>query len=284
LTAESREVASGARDGRCLFCGGSGPLSREHAIPLWVASVLDDMEPGSVPPEWYTQYNAGGIVERDRQYPVGLPGVIVRSVCEPCNNGWMARMEGQIRPIVEPMIRGRVTSLSVEDQINIATWASKTSVALESHEPTTLVTLPQDRALIRTQLRPPAHHRGRLAYRESVRESLIVKTLVGSSEDAEEGVPGVPDVFARLIGLGFLFVQVWGGHGSGGSGLATVGTINGRAIMIWPPTPGTARWPPAIPIEESEFDDFAAEVTRWPDDSPGLEAWRQMRRKEGEGS
>jgi hypothetical protein len=32
-------------DGRCIFCGSDGPLTRGDAIPQWLARVLHDMEP-----------------------------------------------------------------------------------------------------------------------------------------------------------------------------------------------------------------------------------------------
>jgi hypothetical protein len=267
------KVEAGGR--RCVFCSAPGPMTREHAIPTWLAGVLEDMEPGDGSPDWYTQYNAGGLVERDRQHPVGQPGVVVRAICEPCNTGWMSRMEAAMRLVIEPMIRGVKTALSLQEQLDVATWASKTVVALESHEPTVLVTLPDDRDLIRTQGRPPAHHQVRLACREAVSESLIIKTVVGRSEDAPDDKP---DAFATLLGVGFLLVQVWGGHGSGGVGVTRAGTNNGKALMIWPPIPGAASWPPAIAIREEDLDAFAAEFVPWPDNSPGLEEWRQMRR------
>jgi hypothetical protein len=133
------------------------------------------------------------------------------------------------------MIRGQRHDLSPQQQVDIAAWASKTVVAPESHEPSALVTLAEDRDLIRTERRPPAHYRVRLACRDEVHEPLLLNTRVGRSDDP---VGEEPDVIATLLCLGFLLVQVWGGHGDAGSGLARAGTNNGRALMIWPPTLG----------------------------------------------
>jgi hypothetical protein len=71
-------------------------LSREHAIPAWVAGALDDMEPCDGSTDWFVQYNAGGSVVRDRQHPVAQPTVLVRAVCELRNNGWMFQLESDI--------------------------------------------------------------------------------------------------------------------------------------------------------------------------------------------
>lgn len=233
------------------------------------------MEPGDEPPDWFQQYNAGGLVERDLQRPVQLPSVVVRTVCASCNNGWMANLEATTKPLLQPMIRGNQAVLTPEQQLQVATWASKTVVAFESNEPTAPVTLPGDRELIRLQGRPPAHHRVRLGSRDAVMESLVVNFRVGRSIDAPDEKP---NVFATVIGLGFLLIQIWGGHGYGGGSVAQPGTSSARALMVWPPTLGTATWPPRLSVDDEDFDAFSAEVIPWVDDSPGLEDWRKMRR------
>jgi hypothetical protein len=258
-----------------VFCGASGQLTKEHVIPKWVARALIDMEPGDEPPDWFQQYNAGGLIERDVQRSVQLPSVAVRAVCALCNNGWMSSLENKSKPVIEPMIRGEEVVLNPKQQLQIATWASKTVVAFESNEPTSLVTLPGDRDLIRTEQRPPAHHRVRLAARSEVRESMMVTFRIGRSVDAPDEKP---DVFATVITLGFLRLQVWGGHGNPGSGLSQAGSSSPQAVMIWPPTPRAVTWPPPQSVDDAEFDAFATEVIPWDDDGPGLEEWRQMRR------
>jgi hypothetical protein len=261
---------------RCIFCESEGPLTREDVIPRWVADILNDMEPGDPEPEWRLHYTAGGLVERDRQHPTGDPTVIVRTVCERCNNGWMSELEERVKPIMEPMIRGQRVTLDVEQQLDVATWASKTVAALEFHEPTTVITRPEDRHLIREQLRPPHHHLVRLAYRDEYLESLVVKTLVARSDEAPDERP---DSFATLLGIGFVIIQVWGGHGADtGGGLTRTGTTIDRAVMVWPPVPRAIDWPPPTPIPEDDFDDLAREVIMWADDSPDLAAWRATRR------
>lgn len=267
---------------RCVFCDSDGPLTREHAIPRWLGEVLHDMEPDSAGAEWRSHYTAGGLVERDRQHDIHRPVVVVRAVCEACNTGWMAALEGRVKPIMEPMVRGQRVTLSPVEQLEVATWASKTVFALEAHEPTTALALVEDRQLIRTELRPPFHHRVRLAHRDEVGESLVLKMLVAQSEDAKDDRP---DTFASLLGIGFLLIQVWGGHGADtGPGLAQVGTKIGRAVMIWPPVPVSVEWPPVTPVREEDFDEFAREVVPWADDSPDLAEWRAMRRLTDEGA
>ena len=262
-------------DRRCIFCKSGGPLTREHVIAGWITDILNDMEPSDPTPKWGLHYTAGGIVERNRRHPAGEPTVIVRTVCEACNSGWLSDLERRVKPVMEPMVRGRGVTLSMEQQIDVATWASKTVAALEFHEPTTAVTKPEDRRLIRGELRPPHHHLVRLACRKEYLEALVVKTLVARTADADDARP---DAFATLVGIGFLIVQVWGGHGADtGGGLTRMGTQTDRAVMVWPPVPPSVTWPPLTPIAEEEFDNLAREVIPWANDSPELTAWRAIR-------
>jgi hypothetical protein len=62
--------------------------------------------------------------------------------------GWMAAMEAIAKPVLEPMIRGDRTALGPQQQLDVAAWAAMTVVALEQHEPSTTITLPEDRELI----------------------------------------------------------------------------------------------------------------------------------------
>lgn len=140
---------------RCIFCESDGPLTLEHAIPQWLAAALHDMEPGDPTPEWRSQYWAGGQVEDDRQHPIHRPTVVVRRVCETCNGGWMSRLERQAKPFIAPMVRGQRTTLEPAEQLVVATWASKTILAVEYHEPEMVVARPEDRVLVMDQLQPP---------------------------------------------------------------------------------------------------------------------------------
>jgi hypothetical protein len=90
----------------------------------------------------------------------------------------MGDVEHAIKPTLAPMIRGQKVLLGPQDQITIASWSSKTAIALEFFEPRMAVTTEDDRRLLSSQLRPPHHHRVCLA-RADVYKSLMVKTLVG---------------------------------------------------------------------------------------------------------
>ena len=59
-------------------------------------------------------------------------GVRVNAVCKPCNEGWMERLETEVRSFLTPMIRdGSETTLSREQQFTLARWALKTAMVFE---------------------------------------------------------------------------------------------------------------------------------------------------------
>jgi hypothetical protein len=111
-----------------LFCGEYGS-SKEDIIPLWVGDVFKQLAgPGGSVTFHHTASLAElGIVKRPKD--AKKPAVHTRAFCRGCNNGWMARLEQTTRPVLEPLILGKVVSLSVEDQTLLAFWASKTVLA-----------------------------------------------------------------------------------------------------------------------------------------------------------
>ncbi|MEI2698808.1 MAG: hypothetical protein V9E94_10835 [Microthrixaceae bacterium] len=99
---------------RCVFCGGAR-MSREHAIPQWVGEVLHGAAGESG--DWTTWYAFGTLSENcERRHPAesNRPTVVVKRVCRDCNSGWMADVEGEAKPILEPMINGKPCTLSLE--------------------------------------------------------------------------------------------------------------------------------------------------------------------------
>lgn len=56
----------------------------------------------------------------------------VGSVCDQCNNGWMSRLEEQVKPILKPMMLGNAVTLTVQQQERITTWMTKCAVMYES--------------------------------------------------------------------------------------------------------------------------------------------------------
>lgn len=55
-----------------------------------------------------------------------------RCVCRNCNNGWMSKLENEMKPIVESILDEQLRALDISSQAVIAVWAMKTAMALEA--------------------------------------------------------------------------------------------------------------------------------------------------------
>ena len=105
----------------CAFCGrNDSPRSREHVFADWIAREF--------PPDWIRRDAATGKSISLRN----TLGLVCRRVCQRCNNGWMRELESAAKPILTSLIHAtRRTPLTLNDQIKIARWFTKTSYAYD---------------------------------------------------------------------------------------------------------------------------------------------------------
>jgi hypothetical protein len=83
----------------------------------------------------------------------------------------MARLEGAVRPVITPMIKGETIALTTGQQITVATWVAMKAAVFEyvwSGDP---ILTAADREVIMTQNRPPARVQIRLAARHGHRSA-----------------------------------------------------------------------------------------------------------------
>lgn len=125
----------------CPFCGSAGRGSDEHVWAQWLrktegakALLQDSHGERRAMPNDVLRKDADGryrTVSVPRgSYAALLPHVRVR-VCEPCNTGWMSRLEDQVKQIVAPFVfdGDRHVTLSAVDASTLATWATKSWMA-----------------------------------------------------------------------------------------------------------------------------------------------------------
>lgn len=77
-----------------------------------------------------------GGIQGDEPRQVATPQHLILTlrgqICEPCNNGWLSRLESAVKPILAPMaVDGKTTELDASAQKSLATWAVKTALLLE---------------------------------------------------------------------------------------------------------------------------------------------------------
>jgi hypothetical protein len=106
----------------CIFCGATG-TTKEHAWPEWISSIVQ---------------RRGGIRqtserwgERFAEWTDDRASLTVNRVCAACNNGWMSQLEGNVKPILSPLIRGQRRTLWTDHQRLIAAWAIKMAMVFE---------------------------------------------------------------------------------------------------------------------------------------------------------
>jgi len=164
---------------RCIFCAQPAG-SKEHALPDWLAKTMgvesEPSQPGLISA-------AKGVEPQGNPRATGK--LITKGVCQNCNNGWMADLEGAVRPILAPLVAPDLSSFDREgleplaqNLPLLARWLMKTAVTLSMVAPRgDLGSLPDGAA--------------EWAYHDAVPESCMLYT--GWIEDAH---------FGKMLGRG----------------------------------------------------------------------------------
>jgi hypothetical protein len=111
----------------CLFCGRTLRLSNEHIIPQWLMDHLGIRDTTISPTVTET---ASARIVNLRRHPVRA--FVAGTVCGTCNNGWMSRLEADVKPILIPLIDDprRMEALGLHERTTIARWTVKTAAVL----------------------------------------------------------------------------------------------------------------------------------------------------------
>ena len=113
---------------RCIFCGDSN-LTKEDIFPRWLANVLTRAMVGDIMVVRTQQ--STHLTETKTWGASDVASAPVRVVCRTCNNGWMHNLEDSCKPILQPMILGHPTRLSVASQLELATWTVMKAFVVE---------------------------------------------------------------------------------------------------------------------------------------------------------
>lgn len=231
----------------CYWCGAT-PLSREDLIPQWLLAVLAEISPSAdgFNSAWDYVDRTG---DTSRTFPQRRPEIVVRSVCEPCNNGWMSDLEARTMPVLGPLVRGSGARLSIDDQLVLACWAAKTVALLDTFQAGSIMLSEIDKAQIRLDRVAPTGFHIRLGYRTDAVETPTNLYLAGmNARLVGTSVTSNPDQngFAVTIGIGHVAICVYGGPAFDAPERWRDG--GNLPMMVWPPTPAGLSWPPTAPI------------------------------------
>lgn len=132
---------------RCVFCNSSGALTKEHVFPQWIWRQHGVGQPPSKyvdagPARFAETYLMDGegpaaqILEPVNSKPIlHATGIIVRSVCQSCNNGWMSVLEVRMAEVLHLLKSGRTWRPTVNELALVIRWTVKTVALLECAEP-----------------------------------------------------------------------------------------------------------------------------------------------------
>ena len=231
-------------------------------MPAWLGRVLDSLatEPGRI--SLHLQAHApDGTLLRSRKRTIGASHAFkVPVVCAACNNGWMSQLELDVRPHLEPMVRGEVIELDASAQEVVTRWAIKTAFMFDrfhADEPVVPV------AVLRRfyeERNPPHSTRVWLAHLAELSDAGLVGYIRASdlTTEASGGVPkGVPNGLVLTLLLAHLVMQVTVVGRPGLSREHRRPMPNDFLRQVWQSRDEVISWPPAKPMDRPSFLTFA---------------------------
>jgi len=231
----------------CLFCGSEGKLSREHVAPQWIGKLFPELSDV----EYERVFQAAGEpIETHRRPGVGLDQT-VKNFCVVCNNGWMAQLEDEVKPILGPLIQDEPGPLDALAQERIAVWAAKTILAIG---PTNLgkraiASLELYRWVGERQIPLPGSivWLSRYTGTEQWPVSFHHHGMVIARADQPMPPPGSPtNGFHSILAVGSVALCVFLADIKGGP--MVEGTSSNRRVKIWPTSGDDVWWPPSEPM------------------------------------
>jgi hypothetical protein len=159
---------TGSRPKGCVFCGESG-LSREHVMPRWVTRHWTGHDPTGPPvnPDQDAPHRLSTLEMVDgrlepvmlRQYPsrpaLHTGHITVRAVCKKCNNGWMAALETEAKPLITALMDHSRVRLTRNQAAALIRWCQKTSAMFDCYTPDAAVMTPAVYAALSRGEQPP---------------------------------------------------------------------------------------------------------------------------------
>jgi hypothetical protein len=238
----------------CLFCGETAKTSDEHIIAKWIGRMFRERFGPDVKVGFRHQWEHPelGIPSRDKR--ARLPAFRTRAFCEGCNGGWMGRLEERVKPILEPLILGMPTTLSINEQQMLAFWATKTVLAFQSieHELTAWAR-PEDYANVFRRQAPLACSQLWLGVTSPLpavhyRAHRYPVPMRGRNSEDIHG-------FGATLAVGHAVFYILVGY-AGRVGMRLRYDAAFALKQIWPSTRSELEWPPRRGLSEDEIGDL----------------------------
>lgn len=223
----------------CVFCDRPS-ASIEYAWPEWLCRFLTDQLI-----VWSREHAIDpAVLERTRTEV----DQTVRNVCGNCSRGWMQRLEDNVSPFLESMIKGDPTPLSQVRRRLLARWAAKTAVVMEFADD--------------SEVRTP---RFASEYLRRIGVHPGTQVLVGKYRGDQQILTHERDVFSRLIDgqkhyfsqssfvIGKTLIQVFSDPWRNSTPELAESAAQ-PLISLVPSHDRKSDWPPPIAIDDAGYD------------------------------
>jgi hypothetical protein len=253
---------------RCIFCEGTGRLTREHVIPQWMTDVLPEQLP------WRGQDQTVVLLPPDsppssmdlghREAPERFNASTIRAVCGSCNSGWMSTLEGSAQDALTSLVRGERRALEIPTIELVASWAIKTSLVAQLTSSAAAAALDDLYHQFFRDRRPSPNAfvwAGAVGHDDwGLRIEALSALYTDGNDDVTIDDP--PNMLSVTIGLGSLLLH---------SVLTTLSSadcppleemLTDGLIRLWPnPVPTT--WPPPRPLNNAEAWYVSRSLGEW---------------------
>jgi hypothetical protein len=235
----------------CAFCAGS-PTTKEHIVSVQLGRRLNEA--------------AGSRRGRFIRSRPGLPDEswesaphtdTVKAVCAPCNNGWLARLEDRVTPLlVRILVDVEEIELRPRDQRTLPAWAFGRAVLSQYLHGSDNRVAEQDRRWLLDHMEPPPDVIVWCAFGILTRRDEMTRFFQVIGSGPNERPDALQPRYIITLRVGYLLLRVAGGLSLRDWPEATIGVER-----IWPPS-GRFPWPSVI-FNGGEDEPQATDLVAW---------------------
>lgn len=238
---------------KCLFC--ENPVdSAEHVWSDWILKDLKPAEP------------IRRQIGRHTDVYTDDPEVLVRCVCQRCNNGWMSDIENENKPQISAMMRDHPVVLEPLQQKSLTRWAILKAMIIEATNRQRPHFFSE---FEKTSLKPPTSALPAASLVWIARFSNIGFHAGGTDIWAAiDGIPKAMHGSVTNIVVGHLAIQVLTPHvppmftSRARDVESRPGEWERNLVNIWPVF-GAVHWPPSLSFTLQGPDSIGALINRW---------------------